>query len=652
MLLGGAGTQQTTYHHTVTEQVLRKVLRDLAAESLGGRPVPWGERVAAFRRLAESGRLRTMVPLLPLLLNLRGRPYTLTEHAPFEPVFNCRLPRELIVMSGRQVAKSTSSAARGVVLSNAIPFFSTLFITPLYEQVRRFSTQYVRPFIDQSPVKALWTGTTTENSVLQRSFKNLSKMFFSFALTDADRMRGIAADLICFDEVQDMLADLIPVVEEVLSHSKWRLKLFTGTPKTLDNTIEGLWQDSSQAEWCVPCGACGKLNVPAKSHDLDRMIGPMSWDIGPGRPGTVCARPQCGKPIFPAKGRWVHRFEDRRWDFPGYHVPQLIMPIHYADPERWQELLGKREGRNNTSPATFDNEVLGVSCDQGVKLVTESDLKKAAVLPWRNDLLGREPPVEPMARLNDYMARVLGADWGGGGDSKKKEGRSQIVSYTKYCVAGMKGDGKIDIIYGRKLLNPALQLEEATEVLKCYTTFRCDNLAHDYNGAGSGREALIVHAGLPMEAVVPMVYMATATQNIMHFHRSEQKHSRDFWMLDKARALVLVCQMIKFGQVRFFAYDYDNKDNPGLLRDFLALTENKIEMARSRDVYTIQRAIGQEDDFAHAVTFACCALWHRFGWPDTAALANLKVSEQQLQQIAPSNPWEEADAMGGYFGMP
>jgi hypothetical protein len=38
--------------------------------------------------------------------------------------------------------------------------------------------------------------------------------------------------------------------------------------------------------------------------------------------------------------------------------------------------------------------------------------------------------------------------------------------------------------------------------------------------------------------------------------------------------------MIKFGKIRFFQDDYENKDNPGLMRDFLALTENKFENAR------------------------------------------------------------------------
>jgi phage terminase large subunit GpA-like protein len=132
---------------------------------------------------------------------LKGSPYTLHDHFPFAPLFRTRMSRNLVVKSGRQVSKSTSLASNGVILANAIPFFSTLYVTPLFDQARRLSANYVRPFIEQSPVKSLWSSPATENSVLSRSFMNNSRLHFSFALLDADRIRGISADRICIDEV-------------------------------------------------------------------------------------------------------------------------------------------------------------------------------------------------------------------------------------------------------------------------------------------------------------------------------------------------------------------------------------------------------------------------------------------------------------------
>ena len=289
-------------------------------------------------RLRQSGELlrstqfSTLRPLLPLMLNLRGKPYTIKDHFPFEPLFRTRMPQRLLFMTGRQLGKSSAFSAQAVVKSNCIDYFSTLCITPLFEQVRRFSNNYVRPFIEQSPIKQLMMDSTTENSVLQRSFKNFSKIIFSFAGLDADRARGISADELDIDETQDIDFDLLAVLRETMSHSPWRLERYAGTPKTLDNAMEYLWRQSSMAEWCTKCQhpGCGHWNIPSMEHDLLKMIGPFRADISRDAPGVICAK--CAKPITPHTGRWVHARPSLKLDFEGYHIPQIVLPLHYASP--------------------------------------------------------------------------------------------------------------------------------------------------------------------------------------------------------------------------------------------------------------------------------------------------------------------------------
>jgi hypothetical protein len=599
------------------------------------------QRVSAVKRLVEMGKLPTFVPLLPLLLNLNGTPYTLEDHFPFEPIFQCHLPRELLLKTGRQVSKSTSVASRGVILSWSIPHFSTLFITPLYEQIRRFSTNYVRPFIDQSPLKTMLCGTGTENSVLQRSFKNFSKMYFSFALTDANRVRGISAHACNFDEIQDMDISLIPIIQETMSHSEWRLSMYTGTPKTLDNAIEGKWTDSSQAEWCITCPSCRYLNIPKMNYDLEKMIGPWHDGIGVlnptpdqikkkvkgGVPATICAR--CKHWVDPRAGRWIHAKPQKRWAFPGYHVPQIIMPIHYQDADRWAELLAKQQGYGNFTVPQFYNEVLGESYDVGAKLVTETDLIAAAILPYENNPL---TPTVPLQQKREYVTRVMGVDWGGGGENE--------ISFTVMTVIGLRGDGKLDILYGRRLLTPHDHMEEARQIMKVFNAFDCSHLAHDYNGAGSLRETFMIQAGLPYSKICPIVYTRSASKDIMTYHKSQHEHHRDYWLLDKARALQLVCQCFKMKWMRSFKYDKVSKDNPGLLCDFLSLTENKVEMPRGPDIYMIQRSPHSPDDFAHAVTYAAAIIWHvSKTWPNLAMIAKMQLSLEQMNMVAPEKPW-------------
>jgi intein/homing endonuclease len=564
-------------------------------------------------------------------------------HLPDAPTWDIEVDgHHNYVLDGVVSHNSTALASSAIIRCMAIPYFGVLFVTPLYEQIRRFSTNYVKPFIDESPLKALWTGPGVEKNVLQRTFSNRSKMQFSFALKSADRCRGISTHANCFDELQDADVSIIPIVKETMGASTWRLSTYAGTPKTLDNAVESFWSSCSQAEWCIPCDNCKHLNVPKAGHDLEKMIGPARDDICIANPATICAR--CRGVIHPIQGRWYHAYPERRADFPGYHIPQIIMPIHYGSKKRWGELLGKQQGYGNCTVGQFYNEVLGESYDTGAKLVSKTDLEQASILPWENEPLhGRAA----LARKDDYVVRILGVDWGGGGESRRgggKEGsEAMTLSFTCCAVLGLRGDGRLDVIYGRRLLTPHDHLEEAKQVLRIYNMFGCHGLAHDYNGAGSLRETIMIQAGLPSTKIAPIVYGMSAKQNIMVLHKTDERHSRNFWYLDKPRSLLLTCQCIKLQRIVFFKQDYKSKENRGLQADFLSLVENKVESARGPELYTITRNPSVPDDFAHAVNFAACTIWQEtHKWPNVAQLANLRATVEQLNQIAPAHAWHGA----------
>lgn len=586
-------------------------------------------RTALLKELAAQCAFPSLEPLLPLVLNLNGKPYSLNNHYPFAPLFRVLTPKNQVWKTGRQLSKSTSLAAHGIVVANSIPFFKTLYVTPLYEQIRRFSNNYVRPFIDQSPIKGQWIGTDTENSVLQRSFKNKSLMLFSFALLDADRVRGVSADRIALDEIQDMDPDHIPIIQETMSYSRYAISHFTGTPKSVDNPLEGLYKRSSQGEWFIPCYACGYWNIPSMDHDLDAIIGPFNIHISEKYPGTVCRK--CRKPISPRHGRWVHRHPDRRWQFAGYHVPQLLLPLHFSDPEKWNTLLLKREGYGNMTQAQFYNEVLGESIDAGQKLISETELRGACTLGWENK---KEP--DPLCRqnLNHYKNRILAIDWGGGGE----EG----ISFTVVTVLGFRHDGTIDVLWGKRLLIGGDHLAEAVECMKWSNYFNCDFVAHDYTGAGTVRETVMVQAGFNLDRVLAIRLVRSATQNLLVYKPPTPINHRAHYSLDKTRSLLYTCQAIKLKQVRFFNYDWASQDSPGLIADFLALVENKAESRMGGDIYTIVRNTLLSDDFAQAVNLGCAAAWHiNDAWPNFAQLAGVGVVPTKVVE-AEDNAWNAA----------
>jgi hypothetical protein len=53
------------------------------------------EELQAARRVLLEGRLANLKPVLPIMLNLKGEPYKLLDHFPFEPFFSTHTPRNL-----------------------------------------------------------------------------------------------------------------------------------------------------------------------------------------------------------------------------------------------------------------------------------------------------------------------------------------------------------------------------------------------------------------------------------------------------------------------------------------------------------------------------------------------------------------------------
>lgn len=419
---------------------------------------------------------------------------------------------------------------------------------------------------------------------------------------------------------QDFDKDFIPIVRECLSHSKWALEQFTGTPKTLDNTLELQWNRSSQAEWWVPCLHCttnGKptQNIPSAEYHLLQMIGPYRNDISPERPGTICYK--CRQPINPRFGRWVPKYRDRQLSYAGYHVPQIIMPLHYADKVKWAELLAKMQGM---APYAFHNEVLGEGYDTGTKLVSLTELQKAMQLPWKND--PRRPVAKVMERLKAYTMTVLAIDWGGGGEDG--------VSFTTLALLGTTSKGRIDCLWGRRLHTPNDHLREAAQVYEYWRMFRPTLITHDYTGAGDIRETVLVQAGVPLERLMPIAYVRAAAHNAFTYVAPTVLQSRGHYHADKTRTLLYTTNAIKAGYLRFFEDDEVDTHNPGLIRDFLNLIEEKTPTRMAGDIYII-KASGQ-DDFAQAVNIGCACIWHsQQSWPNFAQMRVADLTENQLR---------------------
>jgi hypothetical protein len=330
------------------------------------------------------------------------------------------------------------------------------------------------------------------------------------------------------------------------------------------------------------------------------LIGPYRDDVSEKRPGTLCKG--CRAPVNPRYGRWVHRFPEKADRISGYHVPQAIMPGHFASRNKWGDLVEKMNGGMGFTTGKFYNEVLGEPYDMAIKLVSRDDLRRAAVSVGPNELAAA---VRGRTR---YPLVFLGVDWGGGG--------SDGVSRTKVAACGLHPDGRVHVFYGAQFPPSTDAVAEAKEIIQLARTLNVTGIAHDFNGAGTVSESVLTHLGWDLTRIAPMRYQSYPGARIIERKPPEGARTRGYYLLDKGRSLQFLCNAIRYDRVRFFDYDYVDEHRPGLLNDFVCLVAETVDTP-SGSVFRVRRQSPTlSDDFAHAVNFGACALWQTGdAWP-------------------------------------
>jgi len=391
------------------------------------------------------------------LIWLDGKPFGFKDYPFVRAVYNIDVP-EIVLKTARQVSKSTCCANLMLVDSIMIPHFKTLFIAPSSQQTSKFSNTRLSKIIHYSPmIRQTYVNPKLPNNVFLQILSNGSEMALSYAHEDPDRVRGITADRELIDEVQDILYDqVIPVVKECMANSDYGYTIYAGTPKSMENTIEFIWQRSTQSEWIIKCEGCGKWQFVETVKSI-------------GKHGIICLH--CGKPLNPRAGRW--------YDFnptapvKGFHISQPMMPKNNENPMRWERIMQKLETYSDTK---FKNEVLGISDAVGLRFISQDELVELCEdyfvdLPLSN-------------RVNAGVRAVTGGvDWGGG------SGAAEIVSRTVAWVYGLTQDFKLKTLYF-KVFSEENPIDNVKEVAHIFQSCGCQLVIGDAGGGAVANSAL------------------------------------------------------------------------------------------------------------------------------------------------------------------
>jgi len=387
-------------------------------------------------------------------------PFTFTGREYLRQIYDTDAKRSLL-KCGRQVEKSTLLGNKLLDYSCIITACNSLYVAPTNMQTKVFSQDRLKEPMETSEYLRAWTTTKLSDNVFLKKFINRSQITLRYAYMNADRTRGIPADIICVDELQDILVDNIPVIEECASHSPYKIFMYSGTPKSLDNTIEYYWTNySTQNEWAVPCHrhmyntAQGSVKVHWNLLTEDHI----------GEKNLVCDK--CRMPISPADPMctWVSLNPGVLKSIPkpyeGFRIPQLMVP--------WishEEILQKQL---TYSRAKFYNEVLGLSYDSGTRPLTRQDVMDNCDPSYSLDN-------EFVDTIRKHLGAVtpifMGVDWGTG------ENTYTVVSLGAYI------EGRFTIFYIHRFEGKEAEPDYQMPMIEALLTrFHVTLVGVDYGG--------------------------------------------------------------------------------------------------------------------------------------------------------------------------
>jgi hypothetical protein len=366
--------------------------------------------------------------------------------------------RRVLLFCGRQVEKSTMIGNIMLTYSCIVTAYKTLYVSPSATQTKVFSSDRIKEPIETSPVLRAFTTSMLSQNIFEKQFVNRAKITLRYAFLNADRTRGIPAWLLTLDELQDIISDNIPVIEQCTSHAPemWKRFIYAGTPKGMDNPIEFYRAGSAkgrpmstQGEWMVPCDHCGSKTTGRHWNILgERNIG---------RKFLCCER--CGGQIFPSheEARWANQVQDGI--FESYRIPQLMVPWR-----SWDEILLDYERYPRDK---FYNEVLGMSFDSGLRPITSGQLRDAC-----NPGITMHPTVlEQIRKSSDGSNIFAGIDWGSG------ENSYTVLTLGRYV------EMKFQIFFIHRFTgadtDPEIQLEKIRKIIHA---FNVRIIACDYGG--------------------------------------------------------------------------------------------------------------------------------------------------------------------------
>jgi len=468
------------------------------------------------------------------------------------------------ILGGVVTHNSTTLGNWSITDAIGVPHSEQLIVLPSIMQMRRFSSDKVGKIVATSPLVKKWfVDHTCERAIYKRSFLNGSTMEFA-AMTQMESIRGGAKNRVSEDEVQDMDLDALAIVEEVLSgQASDKIAIArTGTAKTVGNTLDVTFKKSSQCEWIVPCPS-GHHNVPSPDNIGDR--------------GFICKK--C-RSLCDVRGGYWRSMAGLDAEWMGFHIPQIILPLHTEDQGNWRKLLRKRNG--GVSPVVFLNEVMGIPAGSGITALTEEDLIKCCEPVYEID------PHYFRGKDHDIAVVFGTCDWG----------LMAIKSFTIASIWGITKAGRIKLLFAYRFLDPD-PYKQVEQIIRLFTNAGVELVGCDW---GMGMiQSRIIEEQMPQVPVHRFMYVGEQ-RALMSWYKEGK-----LWRVNRTQAMTEAFVWMKRQRFWFPNWSWFKEY---IAPDILCIYEEAVnQVTFKNDVIRYAHPDSQADDATHTCVYALLLLW-------------------------------------------
>jgi len=427
-----------------------------------------------FHKLRKALLNLDPVSFVETYLTLEGEPFKLTGNGykPFSDIYRYvglkaldSDAKPIVIVKGRQVGGTTMASAlemyfmgSGLFGVAGRPPIRVIHAFPQLEAAAAYSKTKLNPMITGSVIteekkgpgkvksfmsNLLDTSTATNDSLHFKQFVGGNHIWIESTGLDANRLRGRTADVIFFDEVQDIPQDAINNATKMLAQAKYGPKplgvqVYFGTPKKKGSVFYNIWNKSSQQYYYLGCEKCEKhfpLYTPG-SNEWEKI-----WLHTYIVKCTHCGHEQDKRPAA-ERGKWVSSRDPAECDYIGFHINQLYMPGFTKE-----DVIKQKPGVHpTTTERAWQNEIMGEFFQGDSSPITPEEIIKKCGDTERK-LRARIVPGE------EYMV-VVGIDYGARADLEQmadpEKSAKRGQSYSSAVVLALKGPNLLSVEFATK----------------------------------------------------------------------------------------------------------------------------------------------------------------------------------------------------------